>query len=69
MWTLQNTDTLDPIVISLGTPFLLHDMPFLDTLVNGYSPGQATVSALVRALFGELPFAGVSPVKVGGAWF
>ena len=69
MWTLQNTETLDPIVISLGTPFLLRDMPFLDTLINAYSPGEATVEALVRALFGEIPFAGTSPVDVGGSWF
>jgi beta-N-acetylhexosaminidase len=69
MWTLQNTDTLHPIVVSLGTPFLLRDMPFLDTLVNGYSPGKVSVQALVKALFGELPFVGVSPVEVGGTWF
>ncbi len=69
MWTLQNTETLDPIVVSLGTPFLLRDMPFLDTLINAYSPAPASVEALVQVLFGELPFAGTSPVDVGGNWF
>lgn len=68
IWTMQNTETLRPIVVSLGTPFLLHEMPFLETLVNCYSPGEATVEALDRALFGEAPFAEFSPVETGGAW-
>ncbi|XHR27413.1 MAG: glycoside hydrolase family 3 protein [Chthoniobacteraceae bacterium] len=68
MWTLQNTDTTQPIVISQGTPFLLHDMPFLHTLVNTYSPSEGSQTALERALFGEIPFAGTSPVNPGGEW-
>lgn len=68
MWTLQNTDTTQPIVVSFGTPFLLHDMPFLDTLVNAYSPSEKTVKAFVAALFGEIPFGTFSPVDVGGEW-
>ncbi len=38
IWTLQNTDTLKPVVISFGTPYLLNDKPFLDTLINCHSP-------------------------------
>lgn len=68
MWTLQNTDTIKPIVISLGTPFLLWDMPFLGTMVNAYSPSKGSIHALVRALFGEAPFTENSPVQCGGDW-
>ena len=68
MWTLQNSDTTQPIVISLGTPFLLNDMPYLHTLVNTYSPSEGSLTALDKALFGEIPFAGTSPVNPGGNW-
>lgn len=68
MWTLQNAETVKPVVVSLGTPFLLQDMPFLKTLVNAYSPSVDTQQALARALWGEIPFSEFSPVDVGGEW-
>jgi len=68
MWTLQNADTLRPVVVSCGSPFLLRDMPFLATLVNAYSPDEGTLVALDRALFGEIPFTSFSPVDAGGEW-
>jgi beta-N-acetylhexosaminidase len=68
LWTLQNCEHHHPIVISLGTPFLLQELPGLDTLVNAYSPGAGILEALVPALFGETGFPGRSPVEVGGSW-
>ena len=68
IWTLQNTETLSPIIVSLGSPYLLNDMPFADTMINAYSPAEATVQALGDALFGESHWAGSSPVDVGGEW-
>ncbi|GAT32629.1 beta-N-acetylhexosaminidase [Terrimicrobium sacchariphilum] len=68
MWTLQNAETVRPIVVSLGTPYLLQDMPFLKTLVNAYSPSTETQTALARTLWGEIPFSEFSPVDVGGEW-
>ncbi|MNC83403.1 hypothetical protein D3C75_1373270 [compost metagenome] len=38
-------------------------MPFLDTLVNAYSLHEETVEFTVKALFGEIPFHGQSPVQ------
>ncbi|MFA7346101.1 MAG: hypothetical protein WC003_17525, partial [Terrimicrobiaceae bacterium] len=69
MWTLQNAETAAPIVVSLGTPFLLPDMPFLPTLVNAYSPDSFSQRSLARALWGEIPFADFSPVHPGGEWW
>jgi len=69
MWTLQNTATNKPIVVSLGSPFLLRDMPFLDALINCYSPSEASMEALDKALFGEIPFTSYSPVETGGSWY
>jgi beta-N-acetylhexosaminidase len=68
LWTLQNTETLEPIVISLGGPHLLNDMPYADTLVNAYSSCVSVMEALDKALFGEARFPGKSPVQTGGEW-
>lgn len=68
IWTIQNVETMSPIVISLGTPFLLNDMPFIDTLINTYSPNIESQKATATALFGDIEFSGVSPVNVGGNW-
>jgi beta-N-acetylhexosaminidase len=69
MWTLQNVETIRPIVVSLATPYLLNEMPFLDTLVNCYSTCEATIDALDKAIFGEAPFSIHSPVDIGGQWY
>jgi beta-N-acetylhexosaminidase len=69
LWTLQNTETLDhPVIISLGNPYLLNDMPYADTLVNAYSSDPSVMEALDKALFGEADFHGKSPVETGGEW-
>ena len=65
MWMQQNTNTLQPITISLNTPFLLNDLPFLETLVNAYGTSTETMDALNKALFGEIEFSRYSPVKIG----
>lgn len=69
LWTLQNTETLEePVIISLGSPYLLNDMPYADTLVNVYSSDPSVLEALDKALFGEAGFPGHSPVQTGGDW-
>lgn len=68
LWTLQNTETLEPIVISLGGPYLLNDMPYADTMVYAYSADEAVMHALDKALFGEESFPGRLPVEVRGEW-
>jgi len=70
LWTLQGVESAKPVVVSFGSPYLLYDMPWAETYVNAYSGGPSTCRALVRALFGEIPFAGRSPVALDaeGAW-
>ncbi|WP_379157788.1 glycoside hydrolase family 3 protein [Paenibacillus sp. sgz5001063] len=63
IWAMQHAETVSPIGISFATPYLLQDMPFLDALVNAYSLHEETVELTVKALFGEVPFQGQSPVK------
>ncbi|WP_228745348.1 glycoside hydrolase family 3 protein [Paenibacillus sp. S150] len=62
IWAMQHAETVKPIGISFATPYLLRDMPFLDTLVNAYSLHEETVELTVQALFGEMSFTGGSPV-------
>jgi beta-N-acetylhexosaminidase len=70
MWTQQTAESVEPIVISLGTPFLLHDMPYLNTLVNCYGTAPSTIEALDRALFGEIKFSEFSPVNLrSNEWY
>ncbi|MFB9950616.1 hypothetical protein ACFFP0_17325 [Rhizobium puerariae] len=55
-------DYLPTVYVSLGTPFLLYHMPECKTFVNGYAAVLPVQKALVKALIGEIPFAGKSPV-------
>lgn len=68
LWTIQGLETMQPIIVSLGSPYLLHDMPWADTYINTYSPNSHTLEALERALFGDIPFAGTSPVNTATSW-
>lgn len=63
IWAMQHAETIKPVGISFASPYLLQDIPFLDTLVNAYSLHEDTVELTVKALFGEIPFQGNSPVK------
>ncbi|WP_223067625.1 glycoside hydrolase family 3 protein [Paenibacillus caui] len=64
IWAMQHAETISPIGISFATPYLLHDIPFLDTLVNAYSLHEDTLEMMLQAIFGEIPFEGVSPVRL-----
>lgn len=55
-------DYLPTVYVSLGTPFLLYHMPECKTFVNGYAAVLPVQQALVKALLGDIPFAGKSPV-------
>lgn len=47
------------IAISLGSPFLYHDyFCQAETYINIYNPLEESLVAVVRALYGEIPFAG-----------
>ncbi len=63
-WAQQYAETMKPITISLNTAYLTFDNPYLDTLVNAYNTHPTTIDALDRALFGEIPFNGQSPVEL-----
>ena len=54
--------TMPTVFVSLGNPFHLYEMPDCPTYVNAYAPVLPMQEAVARALVGEIPFRGVSPV-------
>lgn len=54
------------VFTSFGDPYKIHDFPYVKTYINAYSFSEATQRAFVRAIFGEIPFAGKSPVSYPG---
>jgi beta-N-acetylhexosaminidase len=64
-WFVRHEQPLCPHVhVSFGTPYLVHDLPWADTLLNAYSPDLSTLEAVVEWLFGELTPNGISPVDL-----
>jgi beta-N-acetylhexosaminidase len=65
-WTAANlpryTHSVPTIFVSLGSPYHLQDVPRVKTFINAYASNDATVTAVARALTGEAPFTGTSPV-------
>ncbi len=59
-WVLRHPKV---IVTSFGDPYKIHDFPYLKTYVNTYSYAPSTQRAFVKALLGEIPFMGESPVS------
>lgn len=68
LWSMQMPRTVSPVVVSLGSPFLLHELPAIGTLVNVHSSSPASQQALAAALFGEQPPTGRSPVPAEASW-
>jgi len=61
---MQHKDIKNKILFSLGTPYFLYEITEADTYINSYSDSENSQKALVKALFGEIPFAGRSPVAL-----
>jgi beta-N-acetylhexosaminidase len=56
------------IVVGMGSPYLVNEyFERVHTCINAYSYDESTQTAVVRALLGEIPFAGDSPVSLDGA--
>lgn len=54
------------IFTSFGDPYKLYEYPFMKTYINTFSNTPATQRAFVRALLGEIPAVGKSPVELKG---
>lgn len=65
VWTANMTDPSKRIAISFANPYTLDIYEALAPVkINAYSIDAFSQKAVVRALCGEIPFVGVSPVKL-----
>ncbi len=65
IWASNCADKTKTVVASFGSPYLYRYYKHSKmTYVNSYSKDQATLSAFVKAVCGEIPFEGVSSVKL-----
>jgi beta-glucosidase-like glycosyl hydrolase len=56
------------VAISFGTPYLLREIPSVETYLCAYGPQPELQSAAVQALFGEAPIGGRLPVTIPGMY-
>jgi beta-N-acetylhexosaminidase len=64
-WFVRQAHPECPLVhVSFGSPYLLDDVPWAETLLNAYSPDASTQSAVVEWLTGALEPTGRSPVDL-----
>jgi len=63
-WSLSaGVDT--SVVVAFGSPYYFTEyFEQANVFINAYSPVRGSQKAFVRALFGEIPFQGTSPVKL-----
>lgn len=54
------------IVIGFANPFFYYDVPSCDVYINTYNAYAETQKLVCKALFGELDFAGKSPIEISG---
>ena len=54
----------NPVFISFGTPYFLYDVAAAPTYINAYHDCDNSLEAVIRAIFGEIPIKGQSPVCV-----
>lgn len=63
---ILNSLTLDEKIVfaSFGDPYKLYDFPYVKTYINVYSDTPESQRAYIRAILGEIPFVGKSPIEL-----
>ena len=65
MWSVNSLDRNKVIVISFGNPFFYNEyFEAVHVYINAYSYVPASLKATAAALYGEIPFKGLSPVNL-----
>lgn len=63
-WFMANEKIKNRVIISFGTPYFLYEVAQADNYINVYSDSHESINAAAKALFGELPCNGRSPVTM-----
>ena len=65
IWASNGCDSFKTIIVSFGDPYAFRYYSETDkTYINAYSNFKPMFRAVVRAILGEIPFQGVSPVSL-----
>jgi beta-N-acetylhexosaminidase len=65
VWGINALPKEKIIVVGMGSPHLINEyFERVHTCINAYSYDESTQTAVIRALLGEIPFAGDSPVAL-----
>jgi beta-N-acetylhexosaminidase len=64
LWFMINSLKNKMIAISFGSPYILHDIPWINTYINAYSPDDSTQQAVLDVLLGNIKTVGKSPVDL-----
>lgn len=64
IWPFMSTPVKKRLIISFGTPYYLYEVDSADTYINAYSDSPVVQRAVAKAIFGEIPFEGRSPVSM-----
>ncbi|MGC8858315.1 MAG: glycoside hydrolase family 3 N-terminal domain-containing protein [Ignavibacteria bacterium] len=51
-------------IISFGNPYLLSEFEEVDSYIATYSDCKASIDAVIKAMFGEIPFRGKLPITI-----
>ena len=63
IWPFMANAHEKAVYISFGNPYFLHEIASAPIYINAYSNCAATQTAVARAILGEIPFQGHSPVS------
>ena len=66
MWSGFLTQYENVVFASFGDPYKLYDYPYVKNYINVYSSTPGSQRAYVRAVLGEIPFEGKSPIELKG---
>lgn len=66
MWRAYILKNPNVVAVSFGDPYKLFDMPYLKEYINAYYATPEAEIAVVKAVLGEIPFMGKSPVEFKG---
>ena len=54
------------VVLSMGNPYMVQDFPAIQNYVCAFSNATVSETAVVKAIFGEIPIGGHLPVAIPG---
>ena len=55
-------EDIPTVFISVANPYHLQDVPMVKTFINGYTPSEFVVDAVIEKLLGKSMFKGINPV-------